>query len=366
MKIVCQKDVLSKAVGLAQSAVSNKTTLAILGNLLFEVEKGSVHVMGTDLEIGLKVKVEAEVVQTGSVTIPAKKLSEIIRECPDGEIEITVDANHRIHIQSGKTSFKIVGLARDEYPNLPQVKDEKGIEIPSGAFLEMIQKAMVSISNDDTRHILNGALLQVEGNEVRMVSTDSHRLTYVKRAIEGKNAKHSAIIPQKALSELSKILDSSADLVKVSFSDNQIFFEKGTTILVSRLIDGTYPNYEQVIPKKNDQTLVADSDALLKAVRRVGILASEKSSPIKLTLKADSLIIQSNTPDLGEAEEELGVAYAGPEMTLAYNARYLQDCLKVIGNAKVEIKLSTPLNPALLVPPGADGSYLYVVMPMRL
>jgi DNA polymerase-3 subunit beta len=365
MKIVCRKDVLSKAVGLAQSAVSSKTTLAILGNLLFEADKSGVTIIGTDLEIGLKVKVEAEVVREGSVTIPAKKLSEIIRECEDGDIEIDADANQRIQIKGGATS-KIPGLARDEYPKMPEPKDDKAVEIPSKALQEMIQKAVVSISTDDTRHILNGALLQVEGSEVRMVSTDSHRLTFVKRSIEAKAPKHSAIVPQKALTELAKFLDASADLVKVRFSENQIFFEKGSTVLVSRLIDGTYPNYEQVIPKKNDQLMVASADELLKAVRRVGILASEKSSPVKLVLKGSSLTIQSSTPDLGEAEEELAVEYSGADMTLAYNARYLQDCLKVLGSAKVEFRLSSPLNPALVSPAGDDGSYLYVVMPMRL
>jgi DNA polymerase-3 subunit beta len=366
MKIVCQKDVLSKAVSLAQSAVSNKSTLPILGNLLFEVSKDGVDILGTDLEIGLKVRVEAEIVNPGFVTIPAKKLSEIIRECPDGEIEISSDANHRVLIQSGKTSFKIVGLAKDEYPNLPILKEDKGINIPSIALLEMIHKAAISVSNDDTRHILNGALFQIEGNEARMISTDSHRLTYVKRVLEEKHAKHQAIVPHKAMAELQKILDSSSDPVKVNFSDNQIFFEKGSVMLVSRVIDGTYPNYDQVIPKKNDQIMTTDTDSLLKAVRRVGILASEKSSPVKMTLKGPSLTIQSNTPDLGEAEEELEVAYSGNDMTVAYNARYLQDCLKVMGSAKVEVRLSSPLNPALLVPEGGDGSYLYVVMPMRL
>jgi len=365
MKIVCQKDVLFKAVGLAQSAVSSKTTLAILGNLLFEAGKSGLIIMGTDLEIGLKVKVEAEVLQEGSVTIPAKKLSEILRECPDGDVEIEADANQRIHIKAG-AAFIIPGLARDEYPKMPEPKDEKPVEIPSKALQEMIQKAAVSISTDDTRHILNGALLQVDGAEVRMVSTDSHRLTFVKRGIESKAAKHSAIVPQKALTELVKVLDASADPVSVRFSENQIFFEKGSTVLVSRLIDGTYPNYEQVIPKKNDQLMVAGAEELLKAVRRVGILASEKSSPVKLTLKSGSLTIQSNTPDLGEAEEQLAVEYAGSEMTLAYNARYLQDCLKVLGSDKVEFCLSSPLNPALVSPAGDDGSYLYVVMPMRL
>lgn len=366
MKIVCRKDMLLKAVGLAQSAVSSKSTLAILQNLLFEVGKDGVFILGTDLEIGMKVKVEAEAVTPGSITIPGKKLSEIVRECPDGEIEISADSNNRILLSSGKASFKIVGLPRDEYPNLPTPKDEKALELPSASLLEMIQKATVSVSNDDTRHILNGALLQVEGAEARMVSTDSHRLTFVKRTIDGKAGKHSAIIPQKALGELAKILDATQDPVMVRFSDNQIFFEKAGVVLVSRVIDGTYPNYDQVIPKKNEHSLVADTDALLKAVRRVGILASEKSSPVKLSLKGAALTIQSNTPDLGEAEEEVEVEYSGPDMVLAYNARYLQDCLKVIGSAKVELKLSTTLNPALMVPAGGSSDYLYVVMPMRL
>jgi DNA polymerase-3 subunit beta len=365
MKIVCQKDVLAKAVGLAQSAVSSKTTLAILSNLLFDAAKEGLTILGTDLEIGLKVKVEAEVVKPGSITIPAKKLSEIIRECPEGEIELTVDGGTRVQVKAGKAVFKIAGIGVEEYPKVASPKEGKAAEIESGALLEMIQKVIVSVSSDDTRHILNGALMAMEGNELRMVSTDSHRLSLVKRSSEKKLDKASAIIPLKALTELQKILDASKDMVRVQFSDNQAFFEKGSTILVSRLIDGTYPNYEQVIPKKNDKTVEADADALLKAVRRVSTMASDKSNSIKLSLKKNGLVITANTPDLGEAEEEIEVAYDGEEMTLAYNARYLLDSLKVMAGPKVEIRLSTPLNPALLVPGGNDG-YLYVVMPMRL
>jgi DNA polymerase-3 subunit beta len=195
MKIVCQKNVLSKAVGLAHNAVSTKSTLPILSNLLFETSKKGVEVLGTDLEIGLRCFAEVEVVQPGAITIPARKISDILRECPDQEVEISVDEGNRITIKCGKTMFKVMGLSRDDFPNLPEVKNEKMLEIEDKELMDMIKKVHFAVSSDETRRILNGALLSVEGSTIRMVSTDGHRLSLVNRKLKKSGDKSASIIP---------------------------------------------------------------------------------------------------------------------------------------------------------------------------
>src|SRR5258708_23365280 len=226
MKIVCQKGVLSKAVSLAQNAVSSKSTLPILNNLLFETHSKGLEILGTDLEIGLRCQVEVEMVKPGSITIPAKKLSDILREIPDADVEISVEEGTRISIKCGKSLFKVMGLSRDDFPNLPEFKNEKGVELKDKTFLEMIKKVIFSVSNDETRYVLNGALLAIDGKEAKMVSTDGHRLSFIRQTLEKSKDKNTAILPTKALNELLKILDGSEDLIKIFFSDNHLFFQK--------------------------------------------------------------------------------------------------------------------------------------------
>jgi DNA polymerase-3 subunit beta len=365
MKIVCQKSTLSSAVNLAQSVVSSKSTLPILNNLLFETQQDAVKILGTDLEISLRCQAAAEVVKPGSITIPAKMLSDILREVAEGEVELAVEGT-KVKIKSGRSNFMVMGLNREDFPSLPEVKKEKGVQIKEKDFLEMIRKVIFSVSNDETRRVLNGALFSVQGKEATMVSTDGHRLSLAKKPLAGEHEKSSAILPTKSLTELSKILEDSEETATITFSDNHLFFEKGSTLLVSRLIDGQFPNFEQVIPKKQDATFLAETDSLLKATRRVALMASDKSNSVKFTLGKDLLTIASNTPDLGEAEEQLEVAYQGSPMTVAYNARYVLDVLKSMESPKTEFRLTTPLNPGLVVPQDGKGDLEYVIMPMRI
>jgi DNA polymerase-3 subunit beta len=365
MKIVCHKSVLATAVGLVQSVVSSKNTLPILNNLLIETAEKGVNILGTDLEIGLRSKVEVEVLKPGSITLPAKKLSELIREVPQEEIELSVEGT-KVSLKSGKFHSQLMGLGREDFPSLPELKAEKGLEIKDQDLQGMIRKVIFSVSNDETRRVLNGALFSVQGKEVSMVSTDGHRLSMVRKVLDKNVDRASAIVPTKALMELERLLDGSESTLKVFFSENHLFFEKGPNLLVTRLIDGQFPNFEQVIPKKQDSILVTDTESLLKATRRVSLMASDKSNSIKFTLGKDVLTIASNTPDLGEAEEEIEVSYQGAPMTVAYNARYILEVLKVMDAAKTEFKLTTPLNPGLVTPQGGDGSSQYVIMPMRV
>jgi DNA polymerase-3 subunit beta len=365
MKLVCSKSELSRAIGMAQSAVSNKSTLPVLGNLLFEAANNSVVITGTDLEIGLQVTAKVEVVTPGSVTIPAKKLADIVRECPDADIEISVKDGTKIEIKCGKSRFNIMGISAEDFPNLPAQKKDKSVQIEDKVLARMIKKTAFSVSNEETRYVLNGALFNVEGKKVRMVSTDGHRLSYIERELSQSMDSVSAIVPTKALNEMIKILDSSDEVVTVYFTDNHLFVEKNATMLVSRLIDGQFPNYEQVIPKKGDVMFKASKEELAQATKRVSLMASDRANSIKFSLKNGSLVIHSNTPDVGEAEEELEVEYSGAEMSIAFNAKYVLDAIKAVDTEKVEFRLSTPLSPGLVLPVEESADSKYVVMPMR-
>lgn len=365
MRLVCNKIELSKAIGMAQSAVSNKSTLPVLGNLLFEADKNSVTVTGTDLEIGLKCKANVEVIEAGSVTIPAKKLLDIVRECPDAEIEINVKEGNKIEIKCGKSKFHIVGISPEDFPTLPVQKREKSVELEDKILLRMIKKTVFSVSSEETRYVLNGALFQVEGKKVRMVSTDGHRLSFIEKEISKSTENFSAIVPTKALNELMKILDGSDEHVTVFFTENHLFVEKNSTMLVSRLIDGQFPNYEQVIPKKADLGFKANRDELAQATKRVALMASDRANSIKFSLKEGNLSIHSNTPDVGEAEEDMDVEYKGSDMSIAFNAKYVLDAIKAVETEKVEFRLSTPLSPGLVLPVEENADSKFVVMPMR-
>lgn len=365
MKIVCNKAELSKAIGLAQSALSNKSTLPVLGNLLFEATDNAVVITGTDLEIGLKVKATVEVIQPGAVTIPAKKLSDIVRECPDSDIEITVNDGTKIEFKCGKYKSHIMGINAEDFPNLPAQKKDKSVQVEDKVLLRMIKKTAFSVSNEETRYVLNGALFQVEGTKARMVSTDGHRLSYIEKELSKSMDNISAVVPTKALAELVKILDGGDEQVTVYFTDNHLFVEKNSTMLVSRLIDGQFPNYEQVIPKKGDLIFKASREELTQATKRVALMASDRANSIRFSLKEGSLSIHSNTPDVGEAEEEMDVEYSGADIAIAFNARYVVDALKAVETEKVEFRLSTPLSPGLIVPVEENPDSKYVVMPMR-
>lgn len=364
MKIVCTKADLSQAIGLTLNAVSSKSTLPVLGNLLFEVSGKEVQITGTDLEIGLRTKMAAEILKEGSITIPAKKISDLVRECPDQDIEITLGENEDIKIRYGKGRYSIKGLKAEDFPSLPEAKDGSSLEISEQDLLEMIKKVSFSVSTDETRYVLNGALLMAEGNKVLMVSTDGHRLSKTSKSLEKSQEKVNVVLPTKALVEIQRVLVGGENKVTVHLSNNHLFLEKGPNILVTRLIDGQFPNYEQVIPKNTDKVMTAVTEELAKVVRRVSLMASDKSKSVKFSLSKNKLTVSSQTPDVGEAEEEMDVEYDGEALAIAFNGAYVSEALKVLASEKAELKLSSSLSPGLLTAAGG-GESEYVIMPMR-
>ncbi len=372
MKVVLTRGDLLRGVTTVQSAVASKNTMPILANVLLEARDKKLEFVATDLDMGIRCSVPAEIVEKGNITINAKKLSDIVRELPEATVELEIDDSHKMILVCQKSNFKVHGLPKDDFPILPEVKKDKVFKIKGALLQEMIRKTIFAVSTDETRYVLNGVYFQVDGGKLRMVATDGHRLAFIQKKLEGKNDdKASVIIPTKTLNELSKVISDLGkgkedELIVESYvTDNQIKFVIEGVEIISRLIEGQFPNYEQVIPKESDKKIEASVSELSSATRRVAILTSEKSNSIRYQAKNGKLSISSKTPDMGEAKEEMDVDYKGEEISIAYNAKYVLDVLKNVGTDTVNIELTQPLSPGILRPKG-DADYLCVIMPMRV
>lgn len=372
MKVVLTRGDLLRGVTTVQSAVASKNTMPILANVLLEARDKKLEFVATDLDMGIRCSVPAEIVEKGNITINAKKLSDIVRELPEATVELEIDDSHKMILVCQKSNFKVHGLPKDDFPILPEVKKDKVFKIKGALLQEMIRKTIFAVSTDETRYVLNGVYFQVDGGKLRMVATDGHRLAFIQKKLEGKNDdKASVIIPTKTLNELSKVISDLGkgkedELIVESYvTDNQIKFVIEGVEIISRLIEGQFPNYEQVIPKESDKKIEASVSELSSATRRVAILTSEKSNSIRYQAKNGKLSISSKTPDMGEAKEEMDVDYKGEEISIAYNAKYVLDVLKNVSTDTVNIELTQPLSPGILRPKG-DADYLCVIMPMRV
>lgn len=374
MKVVLNRADLLKGISTVQSAVAAKNTMPILANVLLEAREKKLEFVATDLDMGIRCSVPAEVVEKGSITINAKKLSDIVRELPEASVDIEIDDNQKMILVCQKSQFKIHGLPKDDFPILPEVKKEKVFKIKGSLLQTMIHRTIFAVSTDETRYVLNGVFFQVENEKLKMVATDGHRLAYIHKKLEGKEeGKTSVIIPTKTLNELSKAIsdlskgkDEKEDImVEVVTTENQIKFTLEGVEIISRLIEGQFPNYEQVIPKESDKKIEVSTSELSSATKRVAILTSEKSNSIRYQIKPGKISISSKTPDMGEAKEEVDASYKGEEISIAYNARYVLDVLKNIGTDQVSVELTQPLSPGILKPKD-DADYLCVIMPMRV
>lgn len=365
MEIKVTKSNFLKAASLVTGVTAQKAnTLPILGNVLLETtSKGELRLIGTDLEVGISTTLPVEVMKEGSITVPAKKINEIIRELPEGDVEITVSKNNAVSIKAGKAFFKIMGLTKEDYPKLPEWSSKDSIEIEQAIIKEGLALTAFAISYDETRYVLNGVLLSVKGNKIRFVATDGRRLAFIEREFKNKNGQEfEMIVPVKAVHELIKML-AWEGYVSVIPSQNQAVFNMGDTYLVSRLIEGHFPNYEQVIPKGEKTKSTANREELLQAIRRVALLTSADSPAVKLDFVKGKILVSSRSPNLGEAKEEIAAEVSGDEVAIGFNPYYLIDVLKNLDMETISLTLSDPDKPGLLK--GKDG-YLYVVMPMQL
>ncbi len=368
MKIKILKDELLKGIQVVQNAVSTKSTLPILSHILVEAQKQEIRLTATDLEIGVVAVVKGDVLEEGSITVPARKFSEIIKELSNQtEITVSVKKGQSIQIEADKSYFRLMGLLKEDFPQLPNfphtVKSVDLVKIPQRLLKSMIQLTSFAMSHDESRYVLNGILFSFKDKALKLVATDGRRLAIIEKEIqEIGNVKKDVIVPMKTIQELNRNLLEEGDVV-FYFKENQLQINLGQVTIISRLIEGEYPNYEQVIPKKTKEELKINTQDFLQATRRASILTNQDSQSVKINIIKDRMIITKNTPDLGEVREELEVDYKGGELAIGFNPTFLIDVLKNVGDENVQFGFIDPEKPAV-IKSGED--YTYIVLPMQV
>jgi len=368
MNLTISKDQIIGGLQSVQNVVSSRTTLPILSNVLLRAEGDRLEFTATDLDVTISSSVEAKVTKPGAATVPVKKLFGIVRELPAGEIEIEVDDKSVCSIRAGASFYKIHGLAADEFPPMPKFKDDKKVAVPQEKLKGMMKKTSFGISTDESRYVLNGIFISLKDHKMTMVATDGRRLALVDEEVDiSEKSQGEFIVPSKAVNELNRLLADKGE-VELRYTDNQASFtlkdEKGSSILIiTKLIEGNYPNYRQVIPSEVKERISLGREEFLHALRRAEIMTSEKSNSVKLTFGKNNLAITANSPEVGEARESLAINYKGKEMAIAFNPKYMIDPLNALTEDEVFLELIDELSPGVLK---INGPFLYVVMPMRL
>jgi DNA polymerase III subunit beta len=368
MNLSISKEQLLNGLQAVQNVVSTRTTLPILSNVLLRAEGTRLELVATDLDVTVACAVEAKVGKAGATTMPAKRLVGIVRELSSPQIDMEVDDKNVTTIQSGSSFFKIRGLGAEEFPPMPTFKEERRVTLPQEKVKGMLKKTSFAISMDESRYVLNGIFLSLKEHKLTMVATDGRRLALTDEEVDvSEKSQGEFIIPAKAVNELNRLLQDKGELT-ITFTDNQASFtlkdEKGQNILlITKLIEGNYPNYRQVIPAETKERIPLSREEFLHALRRAEIMTNDKQNSVKLNFAKNSLAITANTPDIGEARETMAIAYKGKEMAIAFNPGYLIEPLNALPNDEVYLEVIDELSPGVLK---IQGPFLYVVMPMRL
>ncbi len=368
MNLTITKEQLINGLQAVQNVVSTRTTLPILSNVLIKAEGDRVEFTATDLDVTVACAVEASIKKPGATTVPVKKLFGIVRELSNSEIEIEVDEKNTCSVRSGASFYKINGLSADEFPPLPKFKEDKKVILPQEKIKGMLKKTSFAISTDESRYVLNGIFISLKEHKMTMVATDGRRLALVDEEVDlSEKSQGEFIVPAKAVNELNRLLQDKGE-VEMRYSDNQASFtlkdEKGFSILImTKLIEGNYPNYRQVIPAEAKERVALGREEFLHALKRAEIMTSEKSNSVKLAFTKNNLAITANSPEVGEARESLAINYKGKEMAIAFNPKYMIDPLNALPNEEIFLELIDELSPGVFK---INGPFLYVVMPMRL
>jgi DNA polymerase-3 subunit beta len=369
MKLTITREQLQEGLVAVAASVPAKTTLPILSNILLEATRDGIRLSGTDLDISVSTTVAAQVDQEGAITLPARKLVEIVRELPSAAIRITGAGEQRVTIECGRSRFRLLGLPREEFPAFPAVKFDGGWRAPAKDLQKLIAHVAFAASTEESRPILNGVLWELRPERMRMVATNGHRLARmdVPTPPSGGASQADLIVPPKALEQIRRLFGAD-ESVEIARSENHLGFRSAGTQVFTRLIEGPYPNYEQVIPRENDKSATADKAAITSALRRMSIVASDQTHRIRMAFANGSCKLSVQTPDLGEAQEELTVSYDGDPLEIGFNASYLLEILKYIPTDEIRMTFKAPERAATCEPVGWDdpASYLTLVMPLRL
>ena len=368
MRFTISREKLQEGLAAVGASIPAKTTLPVLANILVETTDRGIRLSGTDLDIAVSTEVAADVETQGAITIPAKKLTEIARELPPSPVKIAAAGEQRIVLDCGHSHFKILGLPRDEFPSFPTVRFDQSWRIRSGDLQKLISHTSFAVSTEESRPILNGVLWELKSESMRMVATNGHRLAKMEMNIKSSGAPSAdLIIPPKALEQVRRLFPADEEL-EIAKGDNHLGFRSPFTAVYTRLIEGPYPNYDQVIPKDNDRVAIADKIALISALKRMSVIASDQTHRIRLSFNSGILRFSVQTPDLGEATDELTVRYTGDQLDIGFNASYLLEILRYIPTEEVKLNFKAPERAATVEPEGWNdlATYLCLVMPLRL
>ncbi|MGB8510025.1 MAG: DNA polymerase III subunit beta [Pyrinomonadaceae bacterium] len=370
MEFTINKNVLQKELGFVQGTVEKKNTIPALSNILIEsVGENTIRIIGTDLDVTLRCETEAEIKTPGTMCVGARKLFEIARVLPDAPVSFRKEENNWATVKCEHSNFRIAGIERESFPEVPSFKTST-VKLPANIFKTFIDRTIFAITLEESRYTLSGAKFILNKSGAKMVTTDGHRLAYIERQDLGEKASGDGmevLIPRKTLAELTKLMASYEGEIGLGADENHIYFEVGTRLLISRTLAGQFPNYEMVMPKGNDKRVEFDSVLLGQAIRRVALMADDRSHAIRFHLTPGSLHISSQTAEEGEARETVATEYAGEEVEIGFNAAYLQDFLNAMNDSGVAIEFKDGNSQAQLKPTSDDGyDYRYVVMPMRI
>jgi len=373
MKFKINRDHFANGLAQVLNVVGSKATMPILSNVLIEAEKDQISLSTTNLDLGIRCKIKAEVKETGSVTLPVKRLATIVRELPSVDVTFDGSPNHQVKLTSGGSTFKIMGIGREEFPPLPEFGDEKAYTLEQSELVGMLRSVSYAQSTDETRYILNGVYFNFRDEKLTLVATDGRRLALIAKEMEVPAASAGAIIlPAKTVSELNRLLDKGTK-VKINFNDRRAAFQIATdkdtsglidhVYLYSKVVEGNYPNYQQVVPKETHQRIKLERELLLQCVHRAQLVCSEKANSVKIKLTSNLLEIFAASSDFGEAHESMAIGYSGPDLQVAFNPAFLMDPLKALTKDEVFFEVKDEVSPGVFK---TLESFICVIMPVRL
>ena len=364
MEVVIDRDAFLKGLQMVQNIVEPRQTLPILANVLLEAEGECVRMTATDLEVGARVSVPAKVGGKGAITVSARKLAEIVKELAAAAVVLKVTENVTVSLRCGGATYRLVGLAPDDFPPVVPASPQSWVTLEAKTLREMLTQTSFAVSHDETRYALNGVLFVFQGKDVRMVATDGHRLAFSTRSLGQAIPSATGIVPRKAVTEIMRVLGAGEE-VQIAITENQFVLQMPNFVMTARLIEGQFPNYDAVIPRTQPGRLSAPRSSLTAALRRVAVMAEERNKPVKLALSPGSLKVTASSQELGEAEEILEVEYAGEEMVLGFNSRYLLEAMAALDKDQVMFEIKDAQSPGVIKSVEDEG-YCCVIMPMRI
>jgi len=374
MEITVSKADLLAELTVTQGVVERKTTIPILSNFLFEAAGDHLSITATDLDLSLRTACPAKVRKEGACTIPARKLHDYVKLLPEGDIAIRLMENHWVQIKSGRSNTKMVGMARANFPSLPNFLTSGVIKLPAKILGTMIAKTIFAISNEESRYTLNGALMVLKPESITMVATDGHRLAHIENTqakFQGVSGELKTLVPKKAMGELNALLSAAADDeedIEFARDESTLFFRIGSRLLTSRQLTGQFPNYEAVLPRENNKVVTVGCEDFSSAIQRVAQFADERSGAIRLRLDKNELTVSSSSTESGESEDTIETSYSAEPLTIGFNSQYLLDFMRACNGGQVRLELKDPQSAGQLRPEdtGDDYKYRYIIMPMRI